>query len=166
MDKMPVPPFFRDTVAYHVFRLAHIFKYRFRTQAHEKGFNRTHGSILMELARAPDGLTATALRKRMGVTAASMSNTLAVMERDGLIRRAPNPHDARSMLVFQTEKAAHWREHFPKVVRQIEQEALADFSDEETEQLVEFIKRICINLGEDEFEEFFEVVQEEKDIDC
>ncbi|MFC1960205.1 MarR family winged helix-turn-helix transcriptional regulator [Chloroflexota bacterium] len=165
---MPLPPFMRDTTAFHVFRAARALGSRFRQSVHGQGMNRTRGAILMQLAHTPDGMTATALRKCVDITAASMSKTLTEMERAGLIRRAPNPADARSMLVYITEDAAEMQRRYPEMVRAVEKDALAGFSEEEIQQLIGLLSRIVRNLGDDEMEDFHEtgeLVKEEQNID-
>ncbi|MEW5424710.1 MarR family winged helix-turn-helix transcriptional regulator [Amorphus sp. 3PC139-8] len=52
-----------------------------------------------------DGLTQKELTERLSIEQATMANTLARMERDGLIRRTPHPADGRSQQIWLTAKA-------------------------------------------------------------
>ena len=54
---------------------------------------------------AEDGQTQRALTARIGVEQATMANTLARMERDSLMARAPHPDDRRAQIVRLTEAA-------------------------------------------------------------
>lgn len=60
--------------------------------------------ILLELWQK-DGLSQQELVERADLKQATIANTLARMERDGLITREPNPDDARSRLIMLTEQA-------------------------------------------------------------
>lgn len=51
-----------------------------------------------------DGLTQRELYQRVHIEQATMSNTLGRMERDGLIRRKPDPDDRRASRVLLTAK--------------------------------------------------------------
>ena len=52
-----------------------------------------------------DGLTQAELCDRVQIEQPTMANTLARMERDGLITRSPDPHDRRRSLVRLTPRA-------------------------------------------------------------
>lgn len=60
--------------------------------------------ILLELWQK-DGLSQQELVERADLKQATIANTLARMERDGLITREPNPDDARSRLIMLTQQA-------------------------------------------------------------
>lgn len=68
------------------------------------GLSPGHMPVLLALE---DGaaLTQKALADRAGVKQATMTATLARMERDGLVRVAPNPDDGRSTLISLTPLA-------------------------------------------------------------
>ncbi|NLR99437.1 MarR family transcriptional regulator [Rhizobium sp. P38BS-XIX] len=76
----------------------------------------------------------------------SMAQMLARMERDGLIRRTPDPADGRSSLVTLTELAV---ERLPAARQALEEgraNMLAGFSDDEVETLVHLMRRLNQNL--------------------
>lgn len=52
-----------------------------------------------------DGLTQADLVARLDVEQGTLANTLARMERDGLIHRTPHPEDSRARLIWLTDGA-------------------------------------------------------------
>ena len=76
----------------------------------------------------------------------SMAQMMVRMERDGLIRRSPDPNDGRSSCIALTEAAlAHLPEAYAALF-QGNREALDGFSDEEAAQLVGLLDRLIANL--------------------
>jgi len=77
----------------------------------------------------------------------SMAQLLARMERDGLIKRTPDPADGRSSRVSLTDTA---RARLPEACTALLQgngEALAGFSDEEAAQFIALLNRLIENLA-------------------
>lgn len=91
-------------------------------------------------------LTQKALAQIAGVEQPSMAQLLARMERDGLIQRTPDPADGRSSLVSLTPSAIDRLEPGRDMLRLGNDEALAGFTAEETDQLVGMLHRILHNL--------------------
>jgi MarR family transcriptional regulator, transcriptional regulator for hemolysin len=75
-----------------------------------------------------------------------MAQMLARMERDGLIRRTPDPADGRSRRITLTEVAETRLPDAIAVLLRGNQEALRGFTDEEAEQLVALLTRLIANL--------------------
>lgn len=71
-----------------------------KTQA--KSIRPSYLGVLMVLW-TEDGLHATDLGRRAGLEPSSMTGLLDRMERDGLIRREPDPDDRRAQQIFITE---------------------------------------------------------------
>jgi MarR family transcriptional regulator, transcriptional regulator for hemolysin len=76
----------------------------------------------------------------------TMAATLARMERDGLIRRKPDPSDGRSALVFLTPAALKKAAEVRKVVTAINGEALGALSGEERALFLQMLKRVITAL--------------------
>lgn len=75
-----------------------------------------------------------------------MAQMLARMERDGLIRRAPDPADGRSSQIVLTETA---QDRMPAAVETLfegNRQALSGFTDDEAKQLVDLLQRLIGNL--------------------
>jgi len=75
-----------------------------------------------------------------------MAQMLARMERDGLIRRTPDPTDGRSSRIALTEAA---KARMPEAIATLfdgNHEALDGFSSAEAEQFVALLARLIANL--------------------
>ena len=88
-----------------------------------------------------DGLSQSELVRRLDVEQATMANTLARMERDGLIVRRSNPNDGRSQSVHLTRIAAALQGPATDTARAQNGAALANFSDDEKEQFLALRRR-------------------------
>lgn len=86
------------------------------------------------------------LAKTAKVEQPTMAQLLARMERDGLIRREPDPRDRRSSLVILTDAA---RERLPagrQVLREGNAEMTRGLSAEEVRTLVGLLRRVLDNV--------------------
>ncbi len=83
------------------------------------GFLVSHFSVLNHLVRVRDGQTPLVLARAFQVPKTTMTHTLAILERHGLVEIKPNPDDRRSKRVFLTDKGIEFRE-----------QAIADFAPE------------------------------------
>jgi MarR family transcriptional regulator, transcriptional regulator for hemolysin len=76
-----------------------------------------------------------------------MAQMLTRMERDGLIRRTPDPDDGRSSRIALTKLALA---RLPKAIATLlrgNHDATAGFTDEEVAQLVSMLERVIANLA-------------------
>jgi DNA-binding MarR family transcriptional regulator len=78
----------------------------------------------------------------------SMAQMMVRMERDGLIRRTPDPADGRSSRIALTETALARLPAACAVLFEGNREALEGFSDVEAEQLVALLNRLIANLDQ------------------
>ncbi len=76
----------------------------------------------------------------------SMAQMLARMERDGLIRRVPDPADGRSSQISLTEAARTRLPDACAALFQGNRDALNGFTDEEATQFVALLTRLIANL--------------------
>ena len=67
-------------------------------------------SVLNHLVRVRDGRTPLDLARAFQVPKTSMTHSLAVLERHGFIRLAPNPADGRSKCAFITAEGRTFRQ--------------------------------------------------------
>lgn len=76
----------------------------------------------------------------------SMAQMLARMERDGLIRRTPDPADGRSSLVSLTEAALAKLPAARDALDEGQELVLAGFSEDEVQMLLQLMRRLNQNL--------------------
>jgi DNA-binding MarR family transcriptional regulator len=74
------------------------------------GFTLPQFSVLNHLVRVKDGRTPLELARAFQVPKTSMTHSLAVLERHGLVETRPNARDGRSKCVFLTEAGRSFRQ--------------------------------------------------------
>lgn len=74
------------------------------------GFVMAQFSVLNHLVRVGDGRTPLAIAQAFQVPKNSMTHSLAVLERAGLIEMRANPQDGRSKLVYITDAGRQFRD--------------------------------------------------------
>ncbi|MCB1489552.1 MAG: MarR family transcriptional regulator [Bauldia sp.] len=89
-----------------------------------------------------DGISQRDLVKRLDVEQATMANTLARMERDGLIRRTRHPEDARAQQIWLTPKAKALRDEAIAAADAQNALALRKLSAGERRQFVALMRRV------------------------
>ncbi|TVS06810.1 MAG: MarR family transcriptional regulator [Rhodobacteraceae bacterium] len=73
------------------------------------GFVQSQFAVLNHLARIGAGQTPGALARAFQVPKTSMTHSLSILERHGLIERAPHPADRRSALIHLTDRGQQFR---------------------------------------------------------
>jgi MarR family transcriptional regulator, transcriptional regulator for hemolysin len=111
------------------------------------GFGVGHLPVLVALQ---DGRASTQrdLARFAKVEQPPMAQMLARMERDGLIRRTPDPADGRSSRIMLTEAAKRRLPDAVATLLQGNREVLRGFTDEETGLLVALLTRLIANLDQ------------------
>ncbi len=94
-----------------------------------------------------DGLTQKQLVVRLDIEQATMANTLARMERDGLITRKPDENDRRSQRVWLTERARSMQGAAIAAAMDENAAALAGLSDVEQRQFVALLQKVVETGG-------------------
>jgi DNA-binding MarR family transcriptional regulator len=115
-----------------------------QSRAVRLGFSPGQFPVLLELWEE-EGLTQRQLLDRVDVEQATMANTLARMERDGLIERRVHPRDRRAQQIFLTEKARAMREEALTLAREAEDAVFSGFRRFEKELLKEYIRWAIAN---------------------
>jgi DNA-binding MarR family transcriptional regulator len=134
-----------STPAYWINRTSKALVRRFDASLRPFEFAMSHFPVLGALA---DGRprSQTELAQAAGVEQPSMAETLARMERDGIVERKPNPSDKRGSLFSVTARA---RARFPKAKSALlacERKVMAGFDPAERALLRELLKRVARNL--------------------
>ncbi|MCC0808293.1 winged helix-turn-helix transcriptional regulator [Methylobacterium sp. W2] len=109
------------------------------------GFGVGHLPVLVALRDGKAG-TQRDLARFARVEQPPMAQMLARMERDGLVRRTPDPADGRSHRVALTEMALSCLPEATAVLMQGNRDALAGFTEAEAEQFVDLLARLLANL--------------------
>ena len=109
------------------------------------GFGVGHLPVLVALR---DGRASTQrdLARFAKIEQPPMAQMLARMERDGLIRRAPDPADGRSSRITLTEVAEARLPDAVVVLLRGNREVLRGFTDEEAGLLIALLTRLIANL--------------------
>jgi DNA-binding MarR family transcriptional regulator len=102
MSSAALPPV--SSLGYQVNYLARLMEHGLREQISPFGVVPGQFAQLLSLYQE-DGLTQAQLCERVRVEQSTMANTLARMQRDGLIDRLPDPADGRRSLVTLTKRA-------------------------------------------------------------
>ena len=97
-----------------------------------------------------DGLTQKELLALVDIEQATLANTLTRMERDGLIIRKEHPADARARTIHLTEQGHSIRDEAYQTAMQINEEVLAELSDEETQEFLDYMRRVIGRMKEAE----------------
>ncbi|PYB70214.1 MarR family winged helix-turn-helix transcriptional regulator [Rhizobium wuzhouense] len=115
-----------------------------QSRAVRLGFSPGQFPVLLELWEE-EGLTQRQLLDRVEVEQATIANTLARMERDGLIERRVHPRDKRAQQIFLTEKARAMREEALALACEAEDAVFSGFRRFEKELLKEYIRWAIAN---------------------
>ncbi|WP_416192557.1 MarR family winged helix-turn-helix transcriptional regulator [Neisseria sp. CCUG12390] len=89
-----------------------------------------------------DGLSQHDLVAIADLKQATIANTLARMERDGLIVRTAHPTDARSRAIWLTDKAKALQEKATAIAQAINQTALSVLTDDEQVAFIEMMNKV------------------------
>lgn len=100
--------------------------------------------VLLELKRAPEGLRAVELERRLIVAQYNVSRLLDRLEKAGLLERTPDPADARARLLFLTKRGlALQQEVWPHYARWIAQHLGKALDDAEARQLASLLNKVA-----------------------
>ena len=93
-----------------------------------------------------DGVTQAELGDRVQIEQSTMTKTLIRMERDGLVSRAPDPHDRRRTLVRLTDHARTLEPQLAEAARSANELAATGLEPHETEVLMTALEQVIGNL--------------------
>jgi len=138
-----------DSAAYLLGRAARLFTRRADERLRKHGFGAAQVPVLRALK---DGvaMSQTELATLAQIEQPTMAQMLARMERDGVVRRTPDPEDGRSSLVSLTAASLAKVAAARRVLVQGSEEMLAGLSAAEIAQLGALLKRMIANLEADD----------------
>jgi DNA-binding MarR family transcriptional regulator len=119
--------------------LARGFSRSLLSRAAELGFSPGQFPVLIELWNE-DGLTQREILVRLEIEQATLANTLARMERDGLIRREPHPRDKRAIRNFLTDRGRMIESDAVVAAEQADQALFKGFRRFEKELMLEYMR--------------------------
>lgn len=93
-----------------------------------------------------DGLTQRELYERVNIEQATMSNTLKRMERDGLIRRKPDPNDRRAARITLSARARKLEGPLADAVKAVNKKALGPLKKKDKKALMDLMGTMIENL--------------------
>lgn len=125
--------------------MARLFAQRLHEKIRPLGLAPAQFVVLLELWDK-DGLTQRELVTRLAVEQATMANTLARMERDGLITREPHPTDKRASIARLTDKARALSSDATNAARNVNGRALQNVDAEELKVFLKTARQIITDL--------------------
>jgi DNA-binding MarR family transcriptional regulator len=126
-------------------RLARLFAQHLHAKIAPLGLAPAQFMTLLELWEG-DGLTQAELTERLDVEQATMANTLARMERDGLVERTPHAQDRRARLIRLTEKARALEGPAKAAAASVNAAALADLQPADAARALDYMNAMVASL--------------------
>jgi len=97
-----------------------------------------------------DGLKANELGKRAGLEPSTMTGLLDRMERDGLVKRKPDPNDRRAHRIHLTKEGVDTEVSATKVVSSILEKAFSTIVEKDIETTKNVLRTILLNCGKED----------------
>lgn len=133
-----------ESATYLASLLAKTLSRALQERGQKLGFAPGQFPVLLELW-AEEGLTQKQLLDRLDVEQATMANTLARMQRDGLIERRRHPNDKRAQQIFLTDKARAMEAEAKEAAAEADQCLFSGFRRFERELLLEYMRMAIAN---------------------
>ncbi|MBW9063190.1 MarR family transcriptional regulator [Rhizobium herbae] len=137
-----------DSATYLASLLAKSFSRALQQRGQKLGFAPGQFPVLLELW-SEEGLTQKQLLDRLDIEQATMANTLARMERDGLILRKKHPTDKRAQQIFLTDKARAMEAEAKAAAIAADQSLFSGFRHFERELMLEYMRMAIANGARD-----------------
>ncbi|ESY72552.1 MarR family transcriptional regulator [Mesorhizobium sp. M1050] len=109
------------------------------------GFATAQLPVLVAL-KDGERLSQTELARWAKVEQPTMAQMLARMERDGIVKREPDPRDGRSSLISLTDEALARLPAGRAILRQGNADIMKGLSPEEVDTLVSLLQRVLANI--------------------
>lgn len=146
MTTPPRHPLVRETsLGYQVNHLARLMERALRERIEPFGVVPGQFAQLLALYEA-DGLTQAELCARVQIEQPTMANTLARMERDGLITRGPHPSDRRRSLVMLTSRARELEDELVSAAHAVNAVATRGLAEHDVATVMAALAAVIENL--------------------
>ncbi|MEU1035132.1 MarR family transcriptional regulator [Streptomyces mirabilis] len=132
-----------------VFRLARTMGDRMEKAYAPYGISRGEFDVLATLRRSDDPYTLSPrqLSATLMLTTGGMTGRLDKLERAGLLRRSPDPHDRRGLQVTLTDKGLRLIDEAVGAGLAVQTEALAHLDEEQAGQLASLLRELLMGTG-------------------
>jgi DNA-binding MarR family transcriptional regulator len=110
----------------------------------EHGFGEirpSYGSVLLPLFEE-DGLRMGQIAQRARLSKQTMTTLVRLCERDGLVARERDPHDARAFRIKLTARAKEFRPVAGRILRELNENVLAALGERATNRLKRALKGV------------------------
>lgn len=110
----------------------------------ERGYGEVrpaYGSLLLPLFEE-DGLRVGELARRARLAKQTMTTMVRLVERDGLIRREPDPDDGRATRIFLTDRALSFRPVAERVLLELDELVARSLGARRAQQLAIDLKEV------------------------
>lgn len=134
-----------SSIGFRLARLPHLWRSILDRRLAPLGLTQTRWVTLYHIWRLGEGHPQCDLARVIGVEAPSLVRTLGQLEEQGLVERRACDSDRRSKRIFLTPAAMPLLEQIDNVAKEARAEMLAGLSDENIEQLDEWLTVIESN---------------------
>jgi MarR family transcriptional regulator for hemolysin len=134
-----------STIGFRIARLPHLWRSILDRRLAPLGLTQTRWVTLYHLWRLGEGHPQCDLARAIGVEAPSLVRTLGQLEEQGLVERRACDNDRRSKRIYLTPAAMPLLEKIDTVAQQARKEMFAGLSEENLEQLNEWLAVIEAN---------------------
>jgi|TARA_R110000751_G_scaffold9121_7_gene34962 MarR family transcriptional regulator, transcriptional regulator for hemolysin len=134
-----------STIGFRIARLPHLWRSILDRRLAPLGLTQTRWVTLYHLCRLGEGHPQCDLARAIGVEAPSLVRTLGQLEEQGLVERRACDNDRRSKRIYLTPAAMPLLEKIDTVAQQARKEMFAGLSEENLEQLNEWLAVIEAN---------------------
>ncbi|MFI6279574.1 MarR family winged helix-turn-helix transcriptional regulator [Streptomyces sp. NPDC050988] len=133
-----------------VFRLSRAMGDRMEKTYARLGISRGEFDVLATLRRsgAPYALSPRQLSATLMLTTGGMTGRLDKLERAGLLRRSPDPHDRRALQVTLTDKGLGLVDEAVGAGLAVQTEALSSLDEEQAGQLADLLRQLLAGTGQ------------------
>ena len=100
-----------------------------------------------------DGLKVIELGRRAGLEPSTMTGLMDRMERDGLVKRVPDPEDRRVLKIYLTESGHAIQDTVARAVDRVMAQVFSGIGDDNILHLKDTLRRMLANVHEENLDE-------------
>jgi MarR family transcriptional regulator for hemolysin len=142
---------FNRSFGFVLYETARLLSKRFDQRSKSLGLTRAQCQVLAYLVYH-EGINQAGLAELLEIEPISLARLIDRMAQAGWVERRPDPQDRRAWQLYVTEKAKPLFTEMIDVGREVRAEALAGFTPEESDRIMELLLRARRNLSENAVE--------------